>query len=143
GIGAGYHRLLTPRGYRCPKWFEHFLALLGVCSLQDSPARWVLVHRMHHQRSDREPDPHSPLAGLFWGHMGWLLVENREMNRLETYERYVRDLLRDPFYLKLERRALWVWVFVVHAVLFYLVGMLVGWYSTGAYLGGVQFGLSL
>src|SRR5213592_3504657 len=37
GIGAGYHRLLTHRGYRCPKWFEHFLALLGVCSLQDSP----------------------------------------------------------------------------------------------------------
>ena len=43
GIGAGYHRLLTHRGYKCPKWFEYTLATLGVCSFQDSPGRWVLV----------------------------------------------------------------------------------------------------
>ena len=49
GIGAGFHRLLTHRSYRCPAWFEHTLAILGVCSLQDSPARWVMVHRLHHQ----------------------------------------------------------------------------------------------
>ena len=49
GIGAGYHRLLTHRGFDCPKWFEYTLATLGVCSFQDSPARWVLVHRVHHQ----------------------------------------------------------------------------------------------
>ena len=52
GIGAGYHRLLTHRGFDCPKWFEYALALLGVCSFQDSPARWALVHRVHHQHSD-------------------------------------------------------------------------------------------
>ena len=28
GIGAGYHRLLTHRGFQCPKWFEYTLALL-------------------------------------------------------------------------------------------------------------------
>ena len=44
-IGAGYHRLLTHRGFKCPKWFEYMLATAGVCSFQDSPARWVLVHR--------------------------------------------------------------------------------------------------
>src|SRR3954464_2007056 len=48
GIGAGYHRLLTHRGYKCPPWLEHTLAVLGMCNLQDSPARWVVVHRMHH-----------------------------------------------------------------------------------------------
>src|ERR1700734_4345992 len=26
GIGMGYHRLLTHRGYRTPKWLEYFLA---------------------------------------------------------------------------------------------------------------------
>src|SRR5262245_31515187 len=31
GIGGCYHRLLTHRGYKCPKWFEHTLATLGVC----------------------------------------------------------------------------------------------------------------
>ena len=120
GINVGYHRLLTHRGFGCPRWLEHALAVLGVCSLQDSPARWVMVHRLHHQHSDCQPDPHSPLVAWFWGHMGWLLVENRALSRLATYERYARDILQDPFYLRLERGHLWVWVYVAHAALFYL-----------------------
>lgn len=143
GIGAGYHRLLTHRSYRCPKWLEHTLAVLGVCTLQDSPGRWVMVHRMHHQKSDREEDPHSPLAGFFWGHMGWVLMENRRLSTRDTYERYAPDILRDPFYLRFERNLLWMWVFLAHAVLFYLAGLAIGSYSTGTYMGGVQFGLSL
>src|SRR5262249_47990927 len=35
GMTLCYHRLLTHRGFCCPKWFEHFLSLLGVCCLQD------------------------------------------------------------------------------------------------------------
>lgn len=143
GIGAGFHRLLTHRSYRCPLWFEHLLAVLGVCSLQDSPARWVMVHRMHHQHSDRQPDPHSPLVTWFWGHVGWLLVENRQLTKVDTYERYARDILRDPFYLRMERGHLWIWIYVAHAFLFYLVGVAIGWATAGAWLGGVQFGLSL
>jgi stearoyl-CoA desaturase (delta-9 desaturase) len=143
GIGAGYHRLLTHRSFRCPKWLEHTFAILGICSLQDSPARWVMIHRMHHQHSDRQPDPHSPMVAWFWGHMGWLFVENRDLTRLSSYERYARDLLQDRFYLRMERGLLWVWIYAVHALLFYLVGAGIGWAMTGEWLGGVQFGLSL
>jgi fatty-acid desaturase len=143
GIGAGYHRLLTHRSFCCPRWLEHALALLGVCSLQDSPGRWVMVHRLHHQHSDRQPDPHSPLVNWFWGHVGWLLVENRQLSKAATYERYARDVLQDRFYLRLERGHLWVWIYATHALLFYLVGLAVGWIVTGTWLGGLQFGLSL
>jgi hypothetical protein len=62
GINLAYHRMLTHRGLTVPKWFEHALALLGVCCLQDAPARWIAIHRMHHQHSDEQPDPHSPLV---------------------------------------------------------------------------------
>jgi stearoyl-CoA desaturase (delta-9 desaturase) len=143
GIGAGYHRLLTHRSYRCPRWLEHTLAVLGICSLQDTPARWVMIHRMHHQHSDEQPDPHSPLAGWFWGHMGWLFVENRQLSKLVTYERYARDVLQDSFYLRFERSLLWVWVYAGHALLFYLAGLAIGWWASGDWIGGVQFGLSL
>ena len=143
GIIVGYHRLLTHQGYKCPKWVEHTLALLGVCNLQDSPARWVAIHRLHHQHADDQPDPHSPLAHWFWGHAGWLLVENTLVNRIATYEKYARDVLEDPFYIRLERGRFWLWIYAAHAVLFYLVGMTIGWISTGRYMGGVQFGLSL
>jgi stearoyl-CoA desaturase (delta-9 desaturase) len=143
GMTLCYHRLLAHKGFTCPKWFEHFLAVLGVCCLQDSPARWVAIHRKHHQYSDERPDPHSPLATFFWGHIGWLLVENRDLSTATFYEHYARDLLRDPFYFWFERRLMWLWTYVAHAVLFFLIGLGIGWATTGRYWGGVQFGMSL
>lgn len=143
GMTLGYHRLLTHRGFTCPKWLEHFFALLGVCCLQDSPARWVAVHRKHHRHSDEQSDPHSPLVALVWGHLGWLFIENRDLSNASFYEHYARDILRDPFYMKLERRLMWLWVYLAHAALFFLAGLAIGWATTCRYMGGVQFGASL
>lgn len=143
GIGAGYHRCLTHKSFRCSKRFEHLLAILALCSLQDSPLRWVAVHRAHHLDADHQPDPHSPLVSLFWGHMGWVLTENTRFERIANYEKYVRDLLQDRFYKKLERNGLWAWIYVIHAALFYAVGFAVGYLWTGQVDGGVQYGLSI
>jgi len=75
--------------------------------------------------------------------MGWLLVENRLLSKLSTYEKYARDVLQDPFYLWIERRRMWAWIYLLHAVLFFVVGLAIGWIATGTYAGGAQFGLSL
>lgn len=144
GINLCYHRLLTHRAFSCPLWLEHTLAVLGVLCLQDTPAKWVAVHRRHHQYSDEQTDPHSPLVTFFWGHMQWLLVDSRELNRLDLYERYVKDLLRDKFYMSLERNLLWVWINVAHWFVFFAAGFLVGLLQSGGGLfTGVQMGLSL
>ncbi|QDT12124.1 acyl-CoA desaturase [Planctomycetes bacterium K23_9] len=131
GVTIGYHRLLTHRGFTAPKWLEHTLATLGMCNLQDSPARWVAIHRMHHQHSDHQPDPHSPLVSFLWGHMGWVVCRHKDLDRTSHYERYVRDLLRDPFYLKLERRGGWFFVFLGHSILITTVGAIVGYFAAG------------
>lgn len=144
GINLCYHRLLTHGGAKVPLWLEHTFAVLGICCLQDTPGRWVSTHRIHHQFSDKQPDPHSPLVNFLWGHFGWLMVENRELSVLSTYEKYARDVLRDPFYLNFERNVMWLWTYLAHAALFYLVGFVVGWaWPGGTLLSGVQFGLSL
>jgi fatty-acid desaturase len=143
GINLCYHRLLTHRGLSCPKWLEHSLALLGVCCLQDTPARWVAIHRLHHQHSDEQNDPHSPLVNFFWAHMGWVVVRNREHARLPFFEQYARDVLRDPFYLSLERHVAWFWIYWAHALVYFLIGVACGWFATGEWMLGVQFGLSL
>jgi fatty-acid desaturase len=143
GINLCYHRLLTHRGFECPLWLEHTFAILGVCCLQDTPARWVATHRMHHQYSDEQPDPHSPLVTFLWGHMGWLMVRNRDLHSLAMFDRYARDIVKDPFYFSLERNMLWLWVNVAQMGVFYLAGFLTGWFSTGTILGGTQFGLSV
>ena len=145
GINLCFHRLLTHQGFVTPKWLERSLATIGVCCLQDTAAGWVATHRLHHQYSDERPDPHSPLVNFFWGHMGWLLVENSQINTVNHYEKYARDVLRDPYYMALERNLLWVWVNLAHWAVFYLIGF-VGYYlfsGIPSYAEASQFGLSL
>lgn len=140
GITIGYHRLLTHRGFTCPKWLEHTLAIFGMCNLQDSPARWVAIHRMHHQHSDHQPDPHSPLVTFLWGHVGWVVCRHKDLDRTSHYERYVRDLLRDRFYLRLERKGGWFFVFLGHAIALSVVGGIVGLaVSGGSFAEGFRY----
>ena len=130
GINLCYHRLLTHRGLVCPKWLEHTLAILGVCCFQDTPARWVAVHRRHHEYSDEPQDPHSPLVSFLWAHLQWIYVENRELNRLGIYDRYAKDILRDRFYVALERGNTWVLVIVASWIVFFVGGAALG-FATG------------
>jgi stearoyl-CoA desaturase (Delta-9 desaturase) len=73
GIGIGYHRLLTHRGFVCPRWLRLVLTWMGGAALQGGPTRWASTHRRHHRTADREGDPHSPREGFFHGHVGWVM----------------------------------------------------------------------
>lgn len=126
GVNLGFHRLLTHRSFKCPRWVERAVAILGVCCLQEGPARWVAIHRKHHQHSDEEPDPHSPLVAFVWGHCGWLMLENRDSDTFHLLQRYSRDLVTQPFYFKLERRLNWLWVYAAHALIIALAGLVAG-----------------
>lgn len=143
GINLCFHRLLSHRSYKCPLWVEHFLALIGVCCLQKTPGQFVAAHRAHHQYEDADGDPHSPKESFLWGHMNWLFVHDPDFENIRTFERYARDVLRDPFYLAMERRVLWLWIYAAHALLFYLAGFTAGWLMGGTMAAGVQFGLSV
>jgi len=142
GVNMGYHRLLAHRAFKCPTWVERSLVFIALCCMEDTPGRWVATHRMHHKLSDEVEDPHSPLVNFFWSHMGWLFVENRGLHNISTYERYARDILRQPFYLALERRLLPIWIYAAHAAIYFLAGYAVGAWLWGA-AAGLQFGLSL
>ncbi len=121
GIGIGYHRLLTHRGFKTPKWMEYFLTLCGTLAMEGSPIAWVATHRIHHAYTDRDGDPHSPRHGFWWSHMGWIL-EGRSMQRNpEATARYAQDLLRDPFQRGLMRWHYWTTV-ALAAVLFAVGG---------------------
>ncbi len=88
GIGMGYHRLLTHRSYKVPKFFEYFLAVCGTLTLEGGPIFWVATHRVHHQNSDHEGDPHSPTEGGFWAHMGWIMFGEAKHNDTQAMARY-------------------------------------------------------
>ena len=130
GIGMGYHRLLTHRGYVTPKWMEYFLTLCATLALQGGPLFWVAAHRKHHRHADRPGDPHSPRDGRWWSHAGWLT--HGETMPEDEVARYVPDLKKDRFYCFVER-----WHFVP---MLFLIGLLWVW---GVHGGGGRLAASL
>ena len=107
GIGMGYHRLLTHRGYKTPKWVEYFLTICGTMALEGGPIFWVATHRQHHQNADKEGDPHSPRDGSFWAHMGWILTGHTMRHNEKELLPYVPELRKDRFHAWISR---WHWV---------------------------------
>src|SRR6476620_21842 len=103
GINLAYHRLLAHRSFSCPRWLEHVLAMLGVCSAQGAPAWWVAIHRMHHHFADKEEDPHAPGRNFLWGHIAWITFQTEDMLAGHVTKRYAGDLLRDPLYVWLDK----------------------------------------
>jgi stearoyl-CoA desaturase (delta-9 desaturase) len=142
GINIGYHRLLTHRGFSCPLWLEHALAVLGACCWQSSPMNWVAVHRMHHQHSDEKDDPHSPRHGFFWSHMGWFLLRDPALYSISTYDRYARDLIQDRFYKRLENSWAWRKLHLTQWLVFLTAGALVGYFTSWEPWDALQLGLS-
>ena len=121
GIGMGYHRLLTHRAYKTPKWVEYCLTVCGTLALEGGPMFWVATHRVHHQNADKDGDPHSPRDGGFWAHMGWILTGRSMHNKSADLLPYVPDLRRHKFHVWITH---WHWVPIatLGAVIFVAAG---------------------
>ena len=90
-----------------PKWLEYFFAVCGTLTLEGGPIFWVATHRIHHQHSDTDGDPHTPRDGGFWAHMGWILFGEAHHNDTErAWRKYAPDLAADPFYRWLQHVSL-------------------------------------
>jgi fatty-acid desaturase len=120
GISMGYHRLHTHRSYKLPLLLEYCLAVFGTLTLEGGPISWVATHRVHHQKADRDGDPHSPRDGGFWAHVGWLLFGEANHSNTRKMSKYAPDLAKHRFYIWLNN---YHWVpMIVLAVLLYAVG---------------------
>jgi stearoyl-CoA desaturase (delta-9 desaturase) len=140
GVGLGWHRLLTHRSFAVPKWLEYLLTTVGTMSIQDSPDKWVATHRIHHQFTETEDDPHSTRSGFFWAQVGWVLLGTAQDHDAATLRRYVPDLMKDPVHVLISR--FYFLPIIVSAVLLFLIGgwsmiawgvfarVVVGWHTT-------------
>ena len=95
GITLGFHRLISHRSFQVPKLVEYFLIFCGTLAGQGGPIDWVGLHRIHHQYSDTESDPHNSLKGFYWSHLGWMLCQNPANEKID---RYTKDISGDRFY---------------------------------------------
>jgi stearoyl-CoA desaturase (Delta-9 desaturase) len=100
GVTVGYHRLFTHRSFSAVAPVRFVLAVLGSMAVEGPVIRWAAQHRLHHQCSDTEGDPHSPhghgdgvlatLKGFWHAHMGWIVLP-----QIGGLGRFVPDLHKD------------------------------------------------
>lgn len=134
GITVGFHRLFTHRSFSAHAPTRATLAVLGSMALEGPVLKWVAQHRLHHQHSDHDEDPHSPhlhgggflgmLRGLWHAHAGWLFDADPA-----GLERYVGDLLKDRMVRVVSR------LFVLWAALGLLIPALLGGLITMSWTG--------
>jgi fatty-acid desaturase len=137
GIGMCYHRLLTHRGYTVPKWIEYAMTICATLSLEGGPMFWVGTHRVHHQHSDHEGDPHTPNEGGWWAHIGWILCGMSMNAETATMARYAPDLAKDKFHLWVSKYH-WLPNLIVLVALYAIGGW--SWFLWG---GGMRVVLGL
>ncbi len=126
GVTVGFHRLLTHDGFKTFAPIRLFFVLCGCMALEGKPLEWVSTHIKHHAHSDHDDDPHSPLAGFWHAHMGWVFHQDN----FAPPEEYCPHLLEDRV-LMFAQRTYFVWP-ALSFVICYAVG---GW--SGVLWGGL------
>lgn len=88
-----YHRFWSHRSFRASFILKVYLMAFGAGAMQGSVRWWSEQHRIHHRYTDTDQDPYSIKKGLFYSHMGWILMKQdpKEKGHAE-----VADLDRDP-----------------------------------------------
>jgi len=149
GITVGYHRLFTHNSFKTNAVIKYILAAAGSMAVQGPVIEWCGAHRLHHQHSDDERDPHSPhmrpggswgegvwatVRGAWHAHVGWLFA-----GHLKGMGKYTRDLWEDPV-LAAASRHFKAWVILGLLIPAALGGLLtMSW--TGVLLGFLWGGL--
>src|SRR6476620_12151294 len=122
GIGIGFHRLMTHRGFKTSRWMARLLATFGTLAVQSGPIAWVTTHRIHHAFTETDRDPHSPRNGTFWAHIGWIFRGTAQMQPQTAINKYSPDLVRDPYLVFVDK---YYWVTSVSsAIVMFAIG---GW----------------
>jgi fatty-acid desaturase len=61
GVVVTFHRGLTHNSYKTRPIITKLFSFFGSLGGTGSPLAWVAIHLIHHSKSDKEGDPHSPL----------------------------------------------------------------------------------
>jgi stearoyl-CoA desaturase (Delta-9 desaturase) len=90
GVTVGFHRMLTHRSFETNPIVKAIFLILGSMALEGPALLWAANHVKHHANSDQDDDPHSPVAGFFHAHLGWMFTGTQADPAI-----YCKGLLKD------------------------------------------------
>jgi len=128
-ITAGYHRLFAHKSYQANPIVKFLFLIFGSAAFQGSALKWCSDHRRHHKYVDTNLDPYSIKKGLFFAHVGWVLIKENPQKKFL----FESDLAKDP---------LVAWQNKYNVPISIAIGfgipMLVGW-ALGSAVGGLLY----
>lgn len=89
-ITAGYHRYFAHRSYSTSRVFQFILAFGGSTATQKGPLWWAGNHRLHHRHTDTIRDVHSPIKGIAFSHIGWIMASHADPTPTESIADFAR-----------------------------------------------------
>ncbi|CAG4935565.1 unnamed protein product [Colias eurytheme] len=96
GITGGAHRLWTHRAFKATLPLKLFFLAAFASAGQNSLEQWVRDHRVHHKYSDTDADPHNANRGLFFSHIGWLMLKKNDQVLIRGKQLDMTDITGDP-----------------------------------------------
>jgi len=130
GVSITFHRLLSHKSWKAPKWFTYLGSLFGFYGLVGSPIAWANNHIAHHKYTDTDKDPHSPKF-MPWWKVQWLaMFTSYERMRFVTsnLNKFQIFLHRYYFYIHTLILVTLLAIFGIHATMvFYLVPAAILW----------------
>ncbi|GAB1860120.1 Acyl-delta desaturase [Camponotus japonicus] len=97
GTIAGSHRLWSHRSYKA-KWpMKLILILFQAAAFQGPIYAWARDHRLHHKFMDTDADPYNARRGIFFSHIGWLLIHKHPEVLIKGATIDCKDLKQDSF----------------------------------------------
>jgi stearoyl-CoA desaturase (delta-9 desaturase) len=103
GITGGAHRLWAHRSYDAVPIVRWVIMICASIANQGTVFHWARDHRVHHQNSETDADPHNAKRGFFFAHVGWLLLKKDERVKIAGRKLDISDLKADRA-LSLQRK---------------------------------------
>ena len=133
GIGMGFHRMLTHRGFTGPPALRFIVLALGSMALEGPAIPWAATHLKHHARSDKPGDPHSPMDGFWHAHIGWMFKTG------QAVEAKYSKMFEDDRVARAVSKTFWLWAVLGFVIPFGIGFAFAGW--PGAWSGMLWGGL--
>ncbi|KAJ3097604.1 hypothetical protein HDU97_004732 [Phlyctochytrium planicorne] len=134
GITGGYHRYWSHRSYEATRGFQYFLMFIASGAVEGSIRWWCRDHRAHHRFTDTPRDPYGAQNGLFWSHIGWMLVK-QDKNTIGKVD--ISDLNRDPMIIWQHKNYLSIAGFMAFVLPTLVAGLGWGDWAGGYFYAGV------
>ncbi|XP_047525802.1 acyl-CoA Delta(11) desaturase-like [Pieris napi] len=96
GVSAGNHRLWSHKAFKAKLPLQIILIIASSLTFQFSVLNWVRDHRLHHKYTDTDADPHNAARGVFFSHLGWLLVKKHPEVKRRGKFTDMRDVNANP-----------------------------------------------